>query len=168
MCITLRSCSGSANATFATRSGSHAYHNGWLVQPSTAEVRSPPAFQPSAALRAAIGVTSLGSTCDCSMAPLLVARESADQCVSKQCATTGCLASCEPMVPDDFLHQPWHLHAHRLAQRSPQRVSRAHYHRQRLRCARRLAARVNGRLVCSVRNRTLQATCLKDPLETVP
>jgi hypothetical protein len=41
MCITLRSCSGSANATFATRSGSHAYHNGWLVQPSTAEVHSP-------------------------------------------------------------------------------------------------------------------------------
>lgn len=78
------------------------------------------------------------------------------------------LGVLEPMVPDDFLHQPWHftLIAWHNGRHSGSAVRTITVNA--CDCARRLAARVNGRLVCSVRNRTLQATCLKDPLETVP
>ena len=53
-CITLHSCSTVANATLALARAQHDLHSYQAAQPSTAEVRSPRDFQPSAALRSAV------------------------------------------------------------------------------------------------------------------
>ena len=137
-CITLRSCLAVANATLALARAQHDLHSYQAAQPSTAEVRSPPPSDPMLRYAQHCGVAR-------SAQHATRQYEHAHQCHHDFSATSSAPTVrldaflCDPMVPNDSCPQPKMRTstAQQLAQRSPQRHCRAHYHRQCLRCARR-------------------------------